>query len=80
MRRCHERRNHKGSLIGTNRVEPGRVYGPCDADEFKTNTARCEILVQDADLPVDLRIWDVATLHSIVLGDDVDCVNPKDQL
>ena len=80
MSQRHERRDCRDTLIVTNRVEPGRIYGSCDVDKVKINTASCEILVQDPDLLVDLRIWDVTTLHGVVFGDDVDCVNPEDQL
>jgi hypothetical protein len=80
MSQRHERRDCKDTLVVTNGVEPGRIYDSCDVGKVKINTALCEILVQDSDLPVDLRIWDVTTLHGVVFGDDVDCVNPGDQL
>ena len=80
MSQRHERRDRKNTLIRTNGVEPGRISDSCDAGKSKTDIASCETLVQDGDLRLDLRIWNVTTLHSVVFGDDVDCVNPEDQL
>jgi hypothetical protein len=72
MSQCHKRRDRKDTLIRTNGVEPGRTYDPRDADKSKTDIAWCETLVQDGDLRLDLRVWNVTTLHSAVFGDDVD--------
>ena len=72
MSQRHERRDCKDTPVGTNGVEPGRVYGSCDEGKVKTDTTWCETLIQDGDLRLDLRIWNVTTLHSAVFGDDVD--------
>jgi hypothetical protein len=79
MSQRHERRNREDTLIGTDRVEPESIRGSCDAGKGEANIGRSVIFVQDVDLFIDLAIGNVTALQGIILGDDMDYVDPGDQ-